>query len=225
MINRYMAGLSTETVMRREPVPIGYLGPAMRKLTTRQRAFVMAYSELGGQAGANLTTAGREGIRTTAARRAGYAGDGDDLRRTAHRLCHDPDVIEGMKEFAFANIAADTMLLTGVLSDIALGVIPGSPSEKLKAVGMIFNRIGLHEKTEHKMTVEHTMSNDQALAKIRQFSMQLGLDPVLLLGRMGVQMKDNEVIDAEFTEVDAENDELLSADNAENDIFAVPADD
>jgi phage terminase small subunit len=203
--------------MARGDLNPGYFGPAMRRLTTKQRAFVIAYSEIGGQSAQGITTAGREGIRSTAARRAGYQGSTDDLRRTAHRLCHDPEVIEAMKEFAFANVASDVVLLTGVLSDIAHGVIPGTASEKLKAVAMIFNRIGLHEKTEHKMTVEHNITNDEALRKIENFSKVLGLDPTKLLGRIGVAVVENRIIDAEYTEVDDEPVE-------EADPFAVPAD-
>lgn len=199
--------------MSKQELNAGYFGPAMRALAPKQRAFVIAYAELGGQTGANRSSVGREGIRSQAARRAGYNGDQDDLRRTAHRLVHDPAIQEAMKEFAFAGVASDVIMLTGVLSDIAHGVIPGTASEKLKAVAMIFNRIGLHEKTEHTMKVEHTVTNDEALAKIRRFAKVLELDPTKLLGRMGVEVsKDGDVIDAEFEEVN------------ETDPFAVPAD-
>lgn len=189
----------------------GYFGPKMRLLTPKRRAFVIAMQELGGQG--NGTNAGREGVRAQAARRAGYIGDQDALRNRAWLLVHDPEVIEAMKEFAFSSVAADVIDLTGVLSDIAHGVIPGTASEKLKAVAMIFNRIGLHEKTEHTMKVEHSLTNDQALQKINNFSKVLGLDPVKLLGRIGVQVVEDRIIDAEFTEVGEEDDP-----------FAVPAD-
>lgn len=161
-------------------------GPAMRALNERQQKFVLAAREIGGQ----------KNWRTMAARLAGYEGTDVSLRVQAHRLANNPLVQAAIKEVALATLASSGLVVTGVLLDIIMGEIPATPSEKLKAAAMVFNRIGMPELTEHKVTVEHTLNTEDALAKLNRFSKQLGLDPQKLLGQMGL-----EVIDGEFSEV------------------------
>lgn len=162
------------------------LGPAMRKLTERQRAFVVAAFEVGGS----------PQWYTEAARRAGYTGNPNVLRVTAHRLYHNPAIQKAMKEMALSAVSAEPLAALAVLADIAHGEIPASASERIKAANSILSRAGMPETTEHKIKVEHSIDNNEAIEKLYRFAKLLGRDPKELIGAMGM-----EIIDGEFREV------------------------
>lgn len=68
--------------------------------------------------------------------------------------------------------------------------------DKLKAVDMILNRSGLHATTEHTVKVEHLDMTEASMVKrIKLLAEKQGLDPLKLLGSVGV-------IEGEFTVVD-----------------------
>lgn len=186
------------------------LGPAMRKLTERQRAFVLALRDAPPVRGGKIE----------AVRKAGYAGDQASLRVTLHRLSHSPTIQAAIKEVALGMLSSEGVNVISTLLDIVYGEIAATAGERLKAAAMVLNRIGMPEQTEHKVVVEHTVSNEEALDKLHRLSKTLNLDPAQLLGRMGIQ-----VIDGEFTEVSAiedkseksPDDDTAREQNGEND--------
>lgn len=169
-------------------------GPAMRALNPAQQRFVIAMLELGS------TNYSR------AALVAGYK-PGDGLRVTAHRLAHDEKVLRALQEESRRRLQASAPMAVSELVKMAEG---GTLDEKLKlkAIEMILNRTGFHALSEHRVDVQHSYSDPDAIARIQALSKQLGLDPVKLLGTAGVKTDDKgQVIDAEFEEVDPYTDE------------------
>lgn len=155
------------------------LGPAMTALTEQQRRFVFALAEDGS---AN---------HSRAAATAGYSPDDYGGQRVAgHRLWHDPKIRAAIQEVALARINSAAILAGSVLQEIAENRTL-SAGDRLKAAGMILNRSGLHEKTEHKVVVEDTRDPAAMVAEVKAFAARLGLDPKKLLGEAGI-------IDAEF---------------------------
>jgi phage terminase small subunit len=157
-------------------------GPAMQALPTdAMRAFVLALVE-------------RRGNATQAAADAGYTLGKDNtiVRVTAHRLMHDERVQQAIHEEAVKQLGKAKIIAVATLVDIA----ESAPENKdrLKAAGMILNRTGLHEKTEHEVKVTHE-TNDEMRAKIEKLASVLNLDPKDLMRQYGV------VIEGEFTEV------------------------
>ena len=73
-----------------EPEVFGQLGPAMRELSERQRAFVTAL----------VTGKPGHGALTAAARRAKYNMRGATLSKHAHDLSRNPKIIAAINEEA-----------------------------------------------------------------------------------------------------------------------------
>lgn len=157
-------------------------GPKMAALTERQRNYVIA-----------LLMAGDDN-HTRAAAAAGYSqGSEIGLRVTAHRLAHDPKIIEAMKEEGDRRMNAASVMAISELCKIARNEMH---KDQIKAISMILNRTGFHERTEHKVTVEHKSEPEQ-IERLKQFARILGLDAKQLLGAAGV-------VDAEFEDVTQE---------------------
>jgi hypothetical protein len=143
-------------------------GPAMRALTEKQRAFVIAM----------LT----EPFKPAAhwARVAGYTDNGKaGIRVRAHHLVHDERI-----EAAVAEVCRGTMNILGpVLATQGLIRIARNPKHAKHhwALEKLANRVGFHETTEHKVTVDHGSGGD-ILQRIRDAASLLGVDPAQLLG-------------------------------------------
>lgn len=167
----------------------------MLALPVRQRGFVIALLELGGQ------------DFTRAAKMAGYGGDSPNgLRTIAHRLAHDTKVQAAMLEEAQKRLGAHSILCTSTLIQIINGEIAGcTVKDRTKAIEMLLNRTGLHALTEHKVQVEHTISNEEALRKITLLAGRLGIDPAKLLGTGAP------VLEGEFADVTDDSVPVLSA--------------
>lgn len=171
----------------------------MRALNSAKQRFVIAVLELGS------TNYSR------AARIAGYK-EGPGIKVTAHRLAHNPKVIAALNEEAKRRLQASAPMAISELLKIAETEMDGRL--KLKAIEMILNRTGFNAISEHKIDVQHTYSDPAAIARIRDLSMQLGLDPTKLLGTAGVKIdEDGQVIEGEFTEADSDDEELSGDDN------------
>jgi phage terminase small subunit len=155
------------------------LGSRMRALNERQRRFVEA---LFGGGHAN---------HTQAALIAGYTGDNETVRVTAHRLAHDDKIRAAILEEAQRRMDSSGALVASVLIEIA-----SDPTHKdrLKAALALADRIGLHARTEHKITVEH-QDDKGKIELIKHLADKLGIDPGKLLGRAA------EPVDVEFSEV------------------------
>lgn len=170
-------------------------GPAMKALNDAQRRFVVAVLELGST------------NYTRAAMAAGYKGPPDNVKVLACRMSHNPKIIAALNEEAKRRLQASAPMAISELIRMAEGgVLDGKL--KLKAIELILNRTGFHALSEHRVDVQHSYSDPDAIARIQALSKQLGLDPVKLLGTAGVKVDDEgKVIDAEFTEVDPYTDE------------------
>lgn len=145
------------------------LGPAMRALNERQRLFVVATFEQGKR------------DATACARAAGYQGDPNTMRVTAHRLSHDPRIIAAMKEEGQRR-----MDMLGSIAIEKLGaILETSIDEKtqLKAIDMALNRTGFHATSEHINRNETIMSDIEKIERITALAKTLGVEPAKLLGR------------------------------------------
>lgn len=164
-------------------------GPAMRALKTDgQRRFVMALLEIGSN------------NHTRAALIAGYEGNTDTLKVTAYRLFHDPGVQQAMHEVAHSRLNAGKIMAVSTLLNIAENA--KEDKDKLKAIGMVLNRTGLHEKTEHHVTTQDVSKTDAALVqRAKDLAKGLGLDDATLQKMLGGAGVPKDAIDGEFTEV------------------------
>lgn len=143
------------------------MGPALKALNDRQRAFVVA-----------LVSGASQG---KAAQAAGYNGTEEVLRVTGHRLAHDEKVQaaiveETRKKFRFAAVAAADYLVAA-LTDAGV-----KDQDKIKAATAILDRGGLHVLTEHRVTLAADESLGDQVSRVVEV---LGRDVARsLLGRM-----------------------------------------
>lgn len=168
------------------------LGPAMKALNEKQRAFVVALIECGGM------------NYTRAALAAGYGnGKSECAAVTANRLAHDDTILEAIHEEAHRRLRSGSIMSVQTLLDIANDATAEN-KDRLKAVEMILNRAGMPAMTEHHVHVKHTDNTEVAMiARIKLLAEKQGLDPAKLLGSAGV------TIDAEFKEVKDTMQELV----------------
>lgn len=145
--------------------------------TDRQRAFVVALLEYGN---AN---------HTQAAIRAGFSEQSAGV--TGYRLAHDPAIQEAIREEGQRRLGGAVIAAASFLVQ-TIGDEGAQRKDRLKAAEMLFNRTGLPAQSEHKVTVEHTMSQSEQLGAIKELATKLGLDYKSLVG---------DAIDVEFTEV------------------------
>lgn len=142
----------------------GSLGPKMRALTDKQRAFVCAIAELG------------TGNYTQCARAAGYADNGGSMIHvTAHELAHDERIQEAMFEEAQRRLNVN-----GLIAVTTLQAIATNPAHKdqMKAAVAFLDRSGLHAKTEHTVKVKDESRTEEALIeRATQLAAQLGYGP------------------------------------------------
>lgn len=173
----------------------GSLGPAMKALPTdNMRRFVVALAEIGSIDYAK------------AAALAGYNQTRGALQVTGHRLAHDERILRALDEESVRRMHAGKIV---AVSNLMLLASNPQHKDHLKAIEMILNRTGLHNMSEHKVTVNNTSETDDAMiARIKQLAGGLGLDATKLLGQYGVQdttalalPTPREMVDVEFTEV------------------------
>ena len=157
-------------------------GPAMSALTERQRQFVLA------------KVLSVDGNDTSAAAAAGYSGNRDALAVAASRLNNHPKIQAAIQEEAELRLHGAKLLATRVLVDIASNV-KEKGSDRLKAAGMILNRVGMSEKTEHHVVVDNRVTTQQLIRDITELARKTGMDPSKVLGSVGV------AIDADFSVV------------------------
>jgi len=166
------------------------LGPAMRALTQKQRQFVYALLETG------------TNDHTQAARLAGYKADNmASLRVSAYQTAHNPKVQAALHEEAEKRLGAAKIMAVSELVRIAESGV--DERTRLKAISMLLNRAGLHEKTEHKVTVEHEEGSGDLLARITYLAGALGVDASRLIGSATpLKALPPAATDAEFEEVE-----------------------
>lgn len=169
--------------------PDAVFGPAMQALTERQRLFVLAALDDGGTKS-----------NTEYARAAGYNGSPATLQVTGHRVAHDPKVLDAMIEEGTKRMHSGVIVATSELVRLCRGAL--KDADKLKAIDMLLNRVGLHAKTEHKLTVRRESNEAEMIESITKLATEFGMDPAKLLGR-------TQIIDADFKEVKPQADEKI----------------
>lgn len=159
-------------------------GPAMTKLTDKQRGFVMTMIEFPGVSFAE------------AARRAGYSNSSDGAKVRGHYLAHNSMVQAAISEEAGKRLNASSLtaagVLMGILTDDAV-----EPKDRIKAAGMLLDRSGFGAAQTINVNKHITDNSGKAIMeRIKALAEKHGLDPQKLLGR-----REPEPIDAEFVEV------------------------
>lgn len=125
--------------MKEIAVITGELGPAMRALNGRQRAFVHAMFDLGTEAN-----------YTAAARQAGYPDDAEGyIRVQAHRLAHSDKVQAAMREEAERRCAG---LLPMAHAGMAAIVKNPAHQDHFKAIKHAQALAGLAPTQKHEVT-------------------------------------------------------------------------
>lgn len=138
----------------------------MRALTEKQQLFVLAM------------LADPFGTQAKWARTAGYSDKSEAAKVKGSILVHDPKIAAAVAEVSRGQLnIVGPMLATQGLIRIARN--PKHPKH-LRAVEMLANRTGFHEKTEHHVVVDH--AGGGALDRIRAAAALLGVDPAQLLG-------------------------------------------
>ena len=182
--------VKTLALIPSEDASVDYkLGPAMKALKPQHRAFVWAVMELG---------TSRFG---DAALTAGYQGTEQNLRALGYRLSHDVGIQAAFLEEARKRLCAHAGVASTVLTQIMENPAVEA-RDRLKAIDMLFNRIGMPEVREEKLTVVQTTDEREMIAKIRAVIKENGMS--LAEARALLGDRANEVLDAEFTEVDPE---------------------
>ena len=160
------------------------MGPAMKALSPRARAFVMALVEIGGSP------------MDRAALMAGHRGTTASLQVTASRMAADPKVQAALVEEAKAlarssSLAAVTTVITIMMDPAA------NKKDRLTAAGRISALAAL--EPEKTMNVNHTVevkpTTREQINQVISLARDVGIDPRKLLGKAGV------TLDADFAVV------------------------
>lgn len=149
------------------------LGKAMQALDERRRKFVIYLLETGSD------------NNSAAARAAGFTGTDGSIRTTGWKIAHDPKVQAAIHEEGQRRMNATILSATSYLADVVGGrETRATVGERLRAVQMLLNRVGMHEMSEHKISVEHTVNDETMIRRITMLASKLGLDPQKLLGQV-----------------------------------------
>lgn len=164
-----------------------HLGPAMKVLTEKQRSFVYALVQTGGNA-------------AQAAASAGYGANSHspEARENAYRvrgyqLSHDVKVLAAIKEEAEKRLHSGALIAASALLEMATDPLN---KNRFKASVELLNRAGLTVATEHKVTVEHRGNTGEIGARIRELVRELGPDLQRIAGPDTAA-----IIDAEYSDV------------------------
>ena len=115
------------------------------------------------------------------AKAAGYSTNSHGaLRVQAHVLFHSEKVIAALHEEASKRLRSSSVLGVSILVKIAQ---TDGHRDQLRAAEALLNRVGLHEMTEHKVTVDHRDETGEAMiGRVAALAKKLGIDPAVLLG-------------------------------------------
>ncbi len=164
-------------------VDAGQFGPHMAVLTEKQRGFVYALVELGGNA-------------TEACLAAGYGADSETkeqrlnaARTRGYQLAHDPRVLAAIKEEAEKRLHSGMLIAASALIEMAQDP---ACKDRYKAAASLLDRGGLNVVHKQEVVVTHTQSDREVIARITEICGRLGLDADKIIGL-------SEPVDAEFT--------------------------
>lgn len=177
------------------------MGPKLRACQPKQRAFIYALVEAGGNA-------------TRAAMAAGYGEDSKDAdaRRNAcrsrgYQLLREPKILEAIKEVAQQRLDYGGLIATSVVLEIAMDPLH---KQRLKAAEVLLDRSGLIVKQEINVNHLHEINDKSTRAQIESIldmARGLNMDPRPLLAHAGVQLQltgpdTGNIQDAEFEVVE-----------------------
>lgn len=152
-------------------------GPAMQALPyPRWRAFVVALCE---QPKVNYTQA------AMAADPEGWGKNPTSAAQQGMRLAHDERVQAALREEGQRRLGSLVGLATGALR-LFIEDPTATKTERMAAIKMVLNRVGMPETTEHKVSVTRVQTEAEKLAEVLQLAEFMGLDPAQLLGKYGV---------------------------------------
>lgn len=101
---------------------------------------------------------------------------------SGHRMAHDERVLSAMFEWAEKAMRSLAPAATNVLAAVLDDPVAAA-SDKINAAKTVADRVGLHARTEHKVTVEHLGDDPARLAGIAELAARLGLDLGSLVGK------------------------------------------
>ena len=157
------------------------LGPAMRALGERQRAFVVAWFHFGGNA-------------SKASVAAGYVTRPDV---GGHRIYHNEKIQAAIAEFATMNLKTEQLVLASSAMSEMLADTRIEPSVRAKLVLAVMDRTGLHATAHSKVEVAHTIEDRrEQIRRLVTLARQLGQDPRTLIGAAA------DVTDADYELID-----------------------
>jgi hypothetical protein len=146
------------------------LGPCMRKLTPLQRRFVFAMIQNPHDSQAQWAIA------------AGYkARNKQAFAAMGHVTAHSAKVVAGLQEFCRTHLTANGASLA-IYNLIAAAKDRKNPRMSYDASLQILSRIGMGEKSEAKLTIEHTTDDSQMERLAMRLAAELRVDPSQLLG-------------------------------------------
>ena len=167
------------------------LGPAMLRLTPRHRAFVRAKVLFGVDS-------------KKAAAMAGYPTTSPHaLEVRGYEAAHDPLVQEAMHEEAVKLMRGEGAKSLHTL--IAIRDDTGAePKDRIKCAVEILNRCGLHAMSEHKVSVEHSLSDAEKDRRILALCAELGLSESEAKKMLIAPLEAKKITDAEFAVIEPE---------------------
>jgi Terminase small subunit len=143
-------------------------GPAMMRLTAKQRGFVKSYVDNPMRSATQI------------ARSSGYSDIKGGAKVRAHELMHNENVLAAIHEETGRRFKADAALGRGVLVKIAL---TDEHPQQVKAASALIGYAGFSIAHEQKITVEHQDKTTPAMIeKIRELAKFLEIDPAKFLG-------------------------------------------
>lgn len=170
------------------------LGPKMRALRDdRQRrfAYIMAHGGL---------------TATDAARQAGYSEHLDSAKVSAHHLMHNPKMLDAIEEASFLVLRS----LGPVAIQAAMAILE-NPNHRAHAriIETVLDRTGFSAKTEHTVTVNHSIDTTELEALARRLALENGIAPERFVGLNGVGGK---VIEHQEPASDVSRESLTTGD-------------
>lgn len=184
--------------------PLPGHGPAYNALTALEQAWLEEFVMNGGKP-------------TDAAVVAGYGQNSPDprsakdaARRAGYTNTHSEKVLAALSEEAGLRLRSGALLGASVLVEIARD--PGH-KDRFKAAKELLGHNGFNIITEHKVTVEHTLSDAEKIQKVVEMAGRLGMDPQRLLGKYGY------VVDAEFKLIAGPTADVVPSDDGLEDLL------
>ena len=172
------------------------LGPAMKRCTSLQRRFVLAVLMVGG------------GQHQRAAQMAGYSGNANGLAQAGWRTAHTPYVQQAILEEAAKRLGGSAIEAVNTVLE-TMSDPKASRRERTAAAAMILDRVGLHSKTEHSVTVTQDVGKNTVMLEMIRAQIKRNPDfinnvpePIRRLLAPAVNVKVDEPVDVVYTEID-----------------------